>query len=341
MAERMPIGLFVSELKAALDRKDGYIMCALGQNPKKLNSWYFDQYKESPYTKKQYQQAIYWRDHAARVWDCNGLSEGLYKDYTGVDINTKARYNYANWCDPKGKGMIPVEYRVPGAAIFWSDSGASSIHHVAYLYEPVDKNNPGGDWYIIEARGVMYGVVKTKLFARKPTHWGLMTRYFNYDDASRAIHATDYHLGDRVLKNGCDGADVKEMQNNLIILGYDCGKYGADGDFGDSTEIAVKAFQKDNKLSVDGEFGPKSLAAMMQLLTTEFRTVVENPKIVRIVGGQCYVRSEPSTAGKVYGVAKENSEFEYKGQMSEGGWLKITYEDGEAWVSGKYGKLIS
>ena len=79
--------------------------------------------------------------------------------YSGTDINTKARYNYAQWCNPKGKGMIPASYRVPGAAVFWSDNTASNIHHVAYLYKPVVAGKPDGDWYIIEARGVMYGVV--------------------------------------------------------------------------------------------------------------------------------------------------------------------------------------
>ena len=104
MAKKMPIAKFVSELYAAYKRKDGYIMGATGQNPKKwsVNSWWFTQYKNNP---TQYKKALYWRDHAQRVWDCNGLAEGLYKDYTGVNIDTKARYNYAQWCDPKGKGQ--------------------------------------------------------------------------------------------------------------------------------------------------------------------------------------------------------------------------------------------
>ena len=50
---------------------------------------------------------LYWREHAARVWDCNGLAEGLYKNFAGVSINTRARNNYAEWCGVEGKGMIP------------------------------------------------------------------------------------------------------------------------------------------------------------------------------------------------------------------------------------------
>ena len=88
--KRMPIGQFVTELEAALNRKDGYIMGSRGQNPKKWSkdSWWFTQYSGSQKVK-----ALYWREHAARVWDCNGLAEGIYEDFSGVNINTKARFN--------------------------------------------------------------------------------------------------------------------------------------------------------------------------------------------------------------------------------------------------------
>lgn len=178
--KKMPISLFVAELEAALKREDGYIMGAKGQDPKTLNDWYFEQYADrDEYSEKQEKKALYWRDHAQRVWDCNGLAEGIYQDYTGVNINTKARYNYAEWCDPKGTGMIPPEYRVPGAAVFTGEK-ASRIPHVMFLYKPVESDKPEGDWYLIEARGVTYGVVKTRLLSRKPTFWGLMTKYFDY-----------------------------------------------------------------------------------------------------------------------------------------------------------------
>ena len=90
--ERMPIKQFVAELEAAYERKDGYIMGSRGQNPKKWakDSWWFTQYSGSQKTK-----ALYWREHAERVWDCNGMSEGIYEDFSGVNINTKARFNYA------------------------------------------------------------------------------------------------------------------------------------------------------------------------------------------------------------------------------------------------------
>ena len=183
--QRVPISTFVSGLEAAYMRGDGYIMGAYGQNPRtgyldlsvttcksswQPNGWYYTQYSGAQRT-----QALKWRANCTRVWDCNGLAEGIYQIHTGTCIDSKARYNYAQWCDPKGSGLIPAKYRRPGAAVFWGDS-ASSIHHVAYLYKPVDAGNPAGDWYLIEARGVMYGVVRTRLNRRRPLSWGRMPR---------------------------------------------------------------------------------------------------------------------------------------------------------------------
>ena len=335
MANKMPIGQFVAELEAALNRKDGYIMGSKGQDPKKWakDSWWFTQYSG-----KQKEKALYWREHASFVWDCNGMAEGIYEKWSGVNINSKARYNYAQWCDPKGTGMIPASMRVPGAAIFWGDR-ASSIHHVAYLDKPVDTNNPSGDWYIIEARGVMYGVVKTKLYSRKPNFWGLMTKYFDYGDtASTPVPTptpTTCKLGDRLLKKGSKGDDVKELQTNLIKLGYSCGSYGADGDFGSGTLNAVKAFQKDHGCSVDGQYGPKSHAAMVAALEKLSGTTTPNTKTVTITGGSVNIRKGPGTSYGVFKVAHKGDKFECIGEKSNG-WFPIKVDGGNYWVSAKY-----
>lgn len=58
-----------------------------------------------------------------------------------------------------------------------------------------------------------------------------------------------------LLKLGSKGANVEILQNILIGLGYGCGKYGADGDFGASTKTAVIKFQKGHNLIPDGEVG--------------------------------------------------------------------------------------
>ena len=66
----------------------------------------------------------------------------------------------------------------------------------------------------------------------------------------------------RVLKRGCDGNDVKSLQTALIKAGYSCGKSGADGSFGKNTEAAVKAYQIDKKLLVDGIAGKETITSL-------------------------------------------------------------------------------
>ena len=48
----------------------------------------------------------------------------------------------------------------------------------------------------------------------------------------------------------------------LEQAGYSVGTYGIDGDFGKDTLAAVKAFQQDRGLKVDGIVGPKTWAAL-------------------------------------------------------------------------------
>lgn len=335
--KRVPISRFMAEVRAAYKRKDGYIMGATGQNPRKWSksSWWFSQYKDrDQYSAKQEAKALYWRENAERVWDCNGLPEGIYKDITGVNINTKARYNYSGWCGQKGTGMIPADKRVEGAAVFHGVK-ASAITHVMFLDEPVDPNNPGGDWYLIEARGVLFGVTRTRLYDRQPDFWGIMDKYFDYADADYV--PAEPELGEVILKNGMeDRADVKQLQTYLMALGYDLGIRGADGDFGDMTEQAVIEFQQKHGCEPDGEYGPITHAAMLKALEA-LNKPVENPKRVKIEGGQCWIRSKPNVNGEKLGLAKRDSVHEYAGETAANGWLKID----KGWVSGKYGKLVS
>lgn len=69
-----------------------------------------------------------------------------------------------------------------------------------------------------------------------------------------------------VLRIGSKGEEVRELQENLIKLGYDLGKWGADGDFGNATYEAVKKLQKDHGLEDDGVVGKNTYALLDRLL---------------------------------------------------------------------------
>ena len=68
------------------------------------------------------------------------------------------------------------------------------------------------------------------------------------------------------MRLGTSGEAVRQLQENLIKLGYNCGPDGADGDYGRNTVAAVKKFQEDNGLEADGEAGPMTQVAIRQKL---------------------------------------------------------------------------
>lgn len=70
----------------------------------------------------------------------------------------------------------------------------------------------------------------------------------------------DAALGDRQLAKGSRGDEVKQLQQKLNQLGYSVGSI--DGVFGNKTETAVKKFQKDRGLKVDGIVGSKTGQAL-------------------------------------------------------------------------------
>ena len=227
MSELITNTYVAEQLRAALKRKDGYLMGAYGQKMATLKygkeNWLIEQYKG-----EQHDKAVYWLNHAEYCWDCNGLLEGIYLKATGININMRARDNYHTWCGAKGKFPIPVEYRFPATCVFSSSTNSiDNITHVGYLDEPVNPDDPAGDWWVIEARGVMYGVVRTKLSQRSWRWWGLPTKYVKFEKSPefvrgdyvviasslnvRAGAGTDYaiidtvHKGDRLIagdKNG-------------------------------------------------------------------------------------------------------------------------------------------
>jgi GH25 family lysozyme M1 (1,4-beta-N-acetylmuramidase) len=300
---------FLEERAAA---KDGYIMGARGQDPKKwrVNSWWFTQYSGARRAK-----ALYWRKNAERVWDCQGLSEGYINQETGSNIDIRARNNYANWCSPKGKGSIPVKYRLPGAAVF----SGWPISHVGYLVRPIDPANPAGDWYVVEAKGVMYGVVTTRLSRGRWSRWGLMTKYFSYEAVPTP--ETPLEIGARTLRKGMSGDDVRELQSMLIELDYDLGRWGADGDFGSATEKAVKAYQKNNRLAVDGIAGPLTIGALLDVFaheeTEDEETGPEEPE------PEAPEQTEPPKPAKEYAVHALDLSEHNAAKFSEIDWAGI------------------
>lgn len=329
MARKVSAAAFAAFLKERVSEKDGYIFGTLGQNPKKLSDWYF----AGQYRGQQLKKALYWRENARRVWDCNGLAEGYYQEMTGVSINARARDNYNRWCETRGAGLIPAAYRKPGAAVFMK---SSQIHHVGFLEKPVDANKPEGDWYVIEARGVMHGVVRTRLKSRGWNLWGLMTKYFDY--GSEAQESGDGALGDRLLKRGSRGEDVRQLQAHLLELGYALPEYGLDGDFGSETEAALEQLQAALDVECDGRYGDETHAALMAALEKREDDAPETEiacEQIRITAARsAYVRLGPSTTFGVLTVVRRGMTFE-SSATANNGWRCISVNGRMGWISPK------
>ena len=69
-----------------------------------------------------------------------------------------------------------------------------------------------------------------------------------------------------VLKQGSSGSQVRTLQTKLNRWGYNCGT--VDGIFGTKTVNAVKQFQRNNGLAVDGIVGAKTAAALGMTLSS-------------------------------------------------------------------------
>ena len=85
------------------------------------------------------------------------------------------------------------------------------------------------------------------------------------------------------LEKGDTGSEVTTMQKRLIKVGYSCGAAGADGDFGSDTDSALRKFQKDNGLTVDGQYGTNSKAKLTALYNKKVGTTTSNKKDVMTV----------------------------------------------------------
>ena len=80
----------------------------------------------------------------------------------------------------------------------------------------------------------------------------------------------DYTLGMRILRESCTGEDVRALQILLKAKGYDLGtagpnKDGMDGEYGPKTKAAVQSYQHSESLEEDGVAGRDTMSHILGL----------------------------------------------------------------------------
>lgn len=164
----------------------------------------------------------------------------------------------------------------------------------------------------------------------------------NLDMGSKASWGTSTNTTSN-LSRGSKGTAVKDMQTKLITCGYFCGSYGADGDFGSGTETALKNFQRDYGLSVDGIFGPKSKAKLDEVYAAKIAepsyekikitTTSGSVRGIRVCGNKVPVCSEPGNANKIVGYLNDGDLLSCDYRAWTNG--SCFYHYGDGWVDGK------
>lgn len=73
------------------------------------------------------------------------------------------------------------------------------------------------------------------------------------------------------LRAGDVGDQVRDLQNALLKVGQSLPSYGADGDYGTETTMAVRAFQRTHELAANGAYDGPTAAALQRALAPKSR----------------------------------------------------------------------
>ena len=146
-------------------------------------------------------------------------------------------------------------------------------------------------------------------------------------------------INNGVLQIGATGSNVKTMQQMLIACGYSCGSAGADGDFGTNTLHALRDFQNDAGVVIDGVYGPKTKEALEKAYAQAKKNKAKgNPEsfLVKVAVDALNIRKGPGTNYAVAGVIKDRGVYTIV--EKSGTWGKL--KSGAGWISLKYTKII-
>lgn len=220
-------------------------------------------------------------------YDCSSAVITAWEQ-AGVPVKSKGATYTGNMLSVfKANGFVDVTAQVnrsTGAGLVRGDVLLNTVHHTA-MYCGNGKEVEASINEKGTAHGGKPGDQTGKEFLIRSYRnypWTNVLRYTGGNSTTTA--------GKNYLEMGDTGSAVKIMQLMLIECGYSCGSYGADGEFGSGTDAALRKFQKDNNLAVDGQYGPASKLKLTALHNakvsgngSESKTPSKTPKWVGAV----------------------------------------------------------
>ena len=130
------------------------------------------------------------------------------------------------------------------------------------------------------------------------------------------------------VPNGNINPEIADIQKTLLELGYKLPKHGADGVRGPETRNAIKRFQTDNNLEVDGDPGPETVAALNKLIA--IKKIKFTKSTQADVKGKFASATEPQDVGDILDdddptvLSARNSAEKYLGRkMSDSEWTAL------------------
>ena len=222
-------------------------------NQTTLNSYFKNNYTKYM-TRAQYDEIVEDWSRSTYACDCQGLMDAYMTYEAGVTTDINVQMNYSDWCTSKGEISSISRPWVVGEAVFVYSRRLGKMGHIGWVCGFDEDGAP----LILEARGLYFGVVITRLADRSWTHRGLMTVKFNYDASMKSSWSGPIGGGEEeeLPLYEDDAPEVRAVWDGTIGTSFAGGTGTADDPYlvSNGKQLAYLAKSVNNGTSYNGKY---------------------------------------------------------------------------------------